>query len=364
MKTSLTWISFVLLLIVIGCGYNPEEAVYDTKANPNEYPGAALAVLDGIENGKLESMDAIAGAFGDLYSSHPDLLDNDDWNDVIKRLGSKFRLIADRHAGQGLPGYTRAAEYYQLAAFARPEERKLQSQAALFGVWLTAVNGEDRDLASGILDEVLTLPKLLAVTRRFVLSDTLDRQFFELHLREPLRQKVIQHHLLNDGALADMDAADRALVIMAGLADARLTSKVARFMEPAVDLAAYRLKNLDSLMVFEMYFVPRESVTTEIVTISRMLSPVAGRPAPIEIQVENHLKHRRGVTVGRWRLDEITAVLDTVSSALEDSWPSVGLAVRSADGWSWLTLKEKGGQMLRLEPPKSELQSVDSVASH
>lgn len=75
MNSTFLWAG-ISVLILSGCGYDPKDPVYDTVANPDSYPPAALSLLGDIESGELVSIDSISSRFADLYSSESDLLDN------------------------------------------------------------------------------------------------------------------------------------------------------------------------------------------------------------------------------------------------------------------------------------------------
>src|SRR5512145_3496448 len=119
-----TLILFVLLLA--GCGQDPTKAVYNTKSNPENYPARACLMLDLIESGQLATYDSIVVAFGELYTTYPDLLDDQQWQQLIERLGVKFRYRADQMIDSGLVHYTEASKLLTLAAFARPNDERLQ----------------------------------------------------------------------------------------------------------------------------------------------------------------------------------------------------------------------------------------------
>ena len=114
--------ALVLALLVAGCGYNPEDPVYDTAGNPQGFPDLALRMVEDVEAGRLTTYEVITDRFADLYTQHSELLDNDAWKEVIDRLGLKFRYRADLAMQKGMVGYSEAAAGYMLASFALPEE--------------------------------------------------------------------------------------------------------------------------------------------------------------------------------------------------------------------------------------------------
>jgi len=127
------FIFFTLLIIsfIAGCGYNPDEPVYDISNNPEEFPEGALNLLISIDDGRLIGLDAITNNFGELYANNPELLDKISWKEVVSRLGSKFRYIADTLAGQGMAGYSLAGDYYQLSSYANPSDQRLCNEQKL-----------------------------------------------------------------------------------------------------------------------------------------------------------------------------------------------------------------------------------------
>ncbi|MCK4460171.1 MAG: hypothetical protein KAW46_00110, partial [candidate division Zixibacteria bacterium] len=62
-----TFLCMIGLCLLIGCGAEEEAAVYDTAANPHDFPTPACDMLDAIEVGRLATYDLITEAFGRLY---------------------------------------------------------------------------------------------------------------------------------------------------------------------------------------------------------------------------------------------------------------------------------------------------------
>ncbi|MBD3258046.1 hypothetical protein GF377_06400 [candidate division GN15 bacterium] len=358
MKRTQLWILIVLLAALAGCGYNPDEPVYDTKANPDNFPPLALNMLDRIETGELNTLDGISFVFAELYTSHPDLLDNPQWGKVIQRLGSKFRHLADQRREAGLAQYARAAELYTLASFARPEDTRLERRARLYATWRQALAAGQIDLSPVTNDAILTAPKIMPIVRYFLLKDKYHREFFDTELLPQLKQRSDSQKLFADAALANMSPVDRVLAIEAGLVDAPITDKVTRFTEPTIDLAAYSLNKTDSLVAYQLHFVPRDSLPGPVEAFVIMQSPV-GRPAPLETLIEQR-KNNQDREAGNWQVDHVTVVSDTISPGLPDARPMVGIAIERDGEWAWLDVAERGGNTFPLE---FEPSPPDSVAT-
>ncbi len=256
-----------LAVALAGCGYNPNKPVYDTADNPDNFPAPALELLEAIENGQMTTLTDITSSFGNLYTLHSELLDNDNWRQIIDRLGSKFRYMADTLTNRGLDGYYRAAEFYELASFARPGDKQIRRRAALFAAWHRAGDDPLIDLASITGQNKIDPNAILTLTRYFMLADTLSQSFFADYLAAPLRAKLAS---LSPDTLA---VADRLLAAKAGLADTPAVEPIASFGEPAIDLLALRLERIDSgRVIAEAYLIPRESVPCELAVILQLNS--------------------------------------------------------------------------------------------
>jgi hypothetical protein len=257
------YISALLLIFVIGgCGYNPEAPVYDTAENPAGFPDPALALLDNVESGELDSYDSITATFADLYTQHSELLDDERWKEVIDRLGVKFRYRADQAVESGLSGYSQAASLYLLASFARPEDTKAQRQAELFTAWSEGIR--DSALAEAF-DRPETDPsmrKKLELLRRFEFADTLHRSFSKQYLRNQLFGLSSGGDRIENVAAESLDVADSAFLSYVGLMDAHMTTSHASFADPSIDFVASRITPIkEDWYRLELYFVPRQKVT-------------------------------------------------------------------------------------------------------
>ena len=253
----------LLVIIVVGCGYNPDKPVYDTAKNPDKFPDAAVSLISEIEAGKLENYDQLTERFADLYTTHPDLLDNEPWKEIIDRLGAKFRYQAEEFVKKGPEDYSKVASLYSLASFARPDDKKVQEKARLFTAWSDAM--EDTTLARLIemSGGKMSMAGKLELLRHFEVSDSLSRRF----AFEYLRHQLFELHTggrLKPSVVKALSPANQALVAYADLTDLLPDTNVAVFETPTIDLAAMNLVSLRSGWYrLELYFVPREHITRD-----------------------------------------------------------------------------------------------------
>ena len=210
-------IASLLIVGLLGCGQVEEHAIYDTANNPNEFPTAAIGLLVNLENGQLANTETITTAFGDLYTRHSELLDDEDWKMVIERLGGQFGQTADSLKALGAGAYTSAGEYYQLASFARPDEPTFRRQAALFATWLTGLQDSLIDLSAITGDTTPEFDDLVDITRYFLESDATHREFYQTYLTAPMKNLADAGNLLTGEALEQLSPADRELLITADL---------------------------------------------------------------------------------------------------------------------------------------------------
>ena len=264
----------VLLLVftIVGCGYDPDKPVYDTANNPEHFPDAAVSLLQTIESGKLQNYDQITESFADLYTQNPELLDNESWKDIIDRLGAKFRYEADELLKKGPEDYSQVASLYLLASFARPDDRKVQERARLFTMWTDAM--EDTTLARLVEKSGgnMSMAGKLELLRHFEVSDSLSRRF----AFEYLRHQLFELHTggrLEPSVVKSLSPANQSLVAYADLTNLLPDSNVAVFETPTIDLAAVNLVPLRSGWYrLELYFVPREHITTDYTIAVRVLT--------------------------------------------------------------------------------------------
>ena len=210
----------ILLLLIIGllgCGQVEEDTIYNTTDNPDNYPILAIKLLVDLESGELSGSEAITIAFGNLYTRHSELLDNENWKMVIERLGGQFDQTADSLKTLGISSYTVAGEYYQLASFARPGDTTFRHQAALFTTWLNGCQDSLIDLSTVTGEKTPELTDLVNVTRHFIESDPTHREFYQTYLADPMKSLAGTHNLITTEAIKQLSQTDRELLATANL---------------------------------------------------------------------------------------------------------------------------------------------------
>lgn len=124
-----------LVICLASCAYDGESPAYDTEDNPKGFPQQAVALLSDIESGRLASLDSLTGRFSTLYTADPLLLDNEDWREVIQRLGHRLAYKAE----QALANHgdsTTAATYYYIAAMAEPDSEEFSRRRDQLSTYL------------------------------------------------------------------------------------------------------------------------------------------------------------------------------------------------------------------------------------
>ena len=252
-------ISIVLAISCLSaCGYNPEKPVYNTADNPKGFPDKALSILNAMEQGKLNTLDTISTLFADLYMTHPDLLDNSDWQEVVDRLGTRFRYLAEKLRDSdhfNIDDYTQLSDYYTLAAFARPEDTSLMRLSELFGCWRDVTARYPR-LDNAVGRSTMNLGDKIAVVRFLSYGDSTCRRFDREYVLPPL--------FGDKPDVSGADMVDQALLDFAGLPVKPDYQPLATFSSPRIDLVAMQITPEDSgRQDVQLFFVPRDTVTTD-----------------------------------------------------------------------------------------------------
>jgi len=328
------WTWFVLLTIVSiasfgGCGR--DETVYDTAGNPDGYPAMAVELLNGIVSGQLQGGDPITEAFGQLYTEHPELLDNARWGGVIEKLGTLFARRADSLTQSGPGSLQRAGEYYQLASFARPGEQTLRHKAALFQPWLRATREAD-PLMKALTDSGVTDPVvLLAAARQVVFGDSLGPTFFRDFLSAPLGDRLTAAGSLDDRVIAGLSPADRALVYFCGLSTDPPEVR-ASLTDPAVDLAGCFLERIDSGQYrVEVYLIPHERLAGQF-SVALQFDAPGSTGAMLELATP-------GTLIG-WSQNEMAALSQTFRREGPIAAAAIGLLDGSVEPPRFMRLAE------------------------
>jgi hypothetical protein len=277
----------VISFLLSACGYDPNRPVYDTTLNPDGFPVEALTVLKYIHADTTADYSAITGAFGNLYASRPDLLENRDWQAVIQKVGALFRYRADRLVSIGPSRYTRAAELYTLAAFARPTDTRATEQRDLFEYWTRAV--ED----SLVSDSMFTgsrrpgLTARLRIAKAFLFDDSLSALFAGRYLIPPLFYSNPQFNSLNVAVLDSLSAADRAFAAHLNLVQKFGRGRLTTFSGPGVDLIAAEVIPLGrDRWCAALYFVPRQKIDSSLTVALRVRRLGQPGAAPMEMTLD------------------------------------------------------------------------------
>lgn len=343
------WQSFILtaLIFLSGCGFNAEEPVYDTAKNPDGFPQKALQMLDDVQSGKLEGFDAIAGAFGDLYTENTELLDSQPWRAVIDRLGSKFSYTADTLRKKGIESYRAAAEYYQLASFARPEDKHLYQRALTFDTWRKAFDNGFLDLAAVVDSADVPLSKYLEVARYFVFGADPRREFYKDNLKIEIVDRLKKSGLVTPQALESLDAADRCLVAYLGLSDEHDNSPLASFENPSIDLAACQITQIDSTSyIAEAYIIPHEKVSGDLTVAVRMSMSDSSQPSGLNY---SQLQLRPEQPSSEWKSGGLLAAARQFDLPVPPGALQVSVIDRSEGRAKYLEMADGAGSFYKLD---------------
>ncbi len=264
MSRLLIALSFLLILLLVACGYNPDTPSYDTIANPDKYPARALRLIDGIESGRLADYDSILTAFGDLYSNNAELLDDSRWLRVIERLGAKFRFRAEQFVGQGMHSYLQASRYFALASLARPQDDRLKGRHLLFASWEKAVADSLIPPEFDPQKSQLDVKARLELLKYFELGDSLHREFAREYVLPQLFAGRSLQKALNSSATHELSEVDKCFLNMMNVGHEPVESVVGSFTEPRIDLVAARIsRRHGDWYAAEFYFRPQDSLEND-----------------------------------------------------------------------------------------------------
>lgn len=330
----------------LGCGYNPDTPVYDTLANPDGFPQPALNLVNGIEKSQLATYDAITSAFGELYSTRPDLLDNTAWEEIVSRLGVKFRLRADSLASLGIAHYRQAGEFYTLASFARPLDQQGQERRLLFDAWEKAVRdsvidtSRFTDAANAGITERLTLLKY------FLLGDSLRQRFGQDFLLQQLLDMDSVEAALKPSSTHPLSAVDRCFLAVTGLKKYSGSGQIVTYGEPGVELTAARIHHESGhWYAAELYFIAREKPVDDY-SIAFRVSPrdSSGAVSETPLTLDFHAQPQTST----WLPGD---VYGTYRRFLSDGPPEridIGLYIRRADRIEYVPVRESGKPLFQL----------------
>jgi hypothetical protein len=294
-------------------GQSPEKPVYDTDANPADFPPAAVQLIEDIENREITDYETIAGRFEQLYEGNLELLDNDAWAKVITKLGTKFRVWADSLAEQGIEHYYKAGGLYALASFARPNDSRLREKKEMFEGWREAVDGGTPAVLFNQSERSATLHERIEVAKVFLLADSLSREFARSYLITPLFKSDTTDWLQPD-KLTELRAADQAFLDYAGLAKFSFDDPLLIFDQGRVELIDCKLTRTDTgAYRVEAYFLPHDSIEVDYgIAFRIMAQDTSVYTFPFSNRQWTPYDFRPLTPSSEWPVDSVAAAVETV----------------------------------------------------
>ncbi len=349
-------LTFISLLLLSGCGQDPSKAVYDTKGNPENYPARACLMLEQIESGELAKYDDITNSFGELYTSFPELLDNLQWQQLIERLGVKFRFRADQLVDSGLVWYREASKLYTLAAFARPMDDRLQLRNAMFATWEKAISDS---IIAPDFDPVKTpvsVPDQLRILRYFLLDDSIHQQFAVEFLVPRILNKHAAESAMKVVGPQQLSVIDKCFLSTLGFKYRGPGQPTASFAEPAIDLMASQIsRQPNGWYHAEFYFVPRESLKADYMVALRVHVPdtISSDPQSTFKQLSFDFHPNKPATA--WKAGELSPAYRRFALAGPISQVAIGIYEKSADSAHFVPLRDTGEPLVIV--PSSSISS-------
>jgi len=246
-----------LVLMIAGCGYNPETPVYDVANNPDGFPPAAIGLIERLEEHPRWPADSLTADFTSLYSEHPELLNDDYWREVVDRIGLKVRYRADKLVDSGLAEFPEAGRLYAFAAAARPNDEKAAYPAEMFA----CLDSGAMTFATAEGDTIPLLSRLNYLHSR-LFGDIACHEFVRTYLAREVLAPFMEKHKTALQIVRVLPARYGALVDYLGYHLLTPESSIVHFDDPDVRVvASYRDLMLDrSAVRIEWYVVAEERI--------------------------------------------------------------------------------------------------------
>ncbi len=349
MKTYL--IILTVLIFLLGCGYNPEDPVYDTKKNPNNFPKQAVLLLDEIDRGHLSHPNSIIEAFSNLYLSEQSLLENNQWKEIISTLGLKFRYRADLFVKNGIKQYAQAAGYYQLASFARPGDLRLSAKQKLFATFTGELADYFINSKNNYKNENLFYTDIRALIdsfKNYYFKDSVHQEFSIKYLKNELLLQLVNHSSFKKEIKDSLSSSDKAFLEKLEIYNFKFKKPLVEFEHPEISLIAKKLVKLDSNdFRIELYFIPQEKIENDYTIAfwadtSDSLDLIQGKASysPFDFLPLEPTSH--------WKIDNIYIASQKFSFGEQFVSISVGLYHQDQGSISYLSQKESGGNLVKL----------------
>ena len=344
---------FLLVFVLLtGCGYNPDKPVYDIAANPDNFPPAALDLLKRVQSDSLMPADSVMDCFTNLYLTDQNLLDNQQWKDVVRKLGVKFRYQADQMAERGIVGYSKAAAYYSLASCARPDDPRAKESYRLFSCWNDSMAATVAALMAPSDSVPVTAKSItdrLHMVKGFMMQDSLSYFFARDYLAERMLGDLLLKENLPFSLKDSLPVADLALLNHFDLAPADFGQPLGEFENPGIDLVLFEISRLDSLRyVAEVYFLPREGVDADYSVALWVSSADSGVAGEVSGSRRLPFDFKPIPSTSGWKVDKIALAYRYFDLADDISSVSVGLYRPAEEGAAYLSVSGSEGSMIEI----------------
>lgn len=337
----------IIVALLLGCGYNPETPAYDTAANLERFPKPALELIDNIESRSYQSPDDIINSFVNLYTAHNELLDNKAWKEVITKLGMKFRYRADLLIKEGVKNYAVARETYSLAAFAKPNDKKIEKLSKLFFNWqgelADSILSIDRQISEQANFDLLK--KQIENLKDFISADSSRFEFSDKYLFQQLFGDVLKKPGISKYLNDSLDESDQLFLSSVGLLSFKPENFYAFFENPDINLAGYKLTSLgENSYRVELYFVPLENIEEDYA-----IAFWVNYEDSLQIQAQSRSKYFPYdflplLKTSQWRKNKIQIANNNFDFSGDISEISVGLYLEDDKNISYLPVSQSDSQ--------------------
>lgn len=341
-------IASIALLVLSGCGQRADSPAYDTAGNPDNYPQAALSLIEDIESDRLTGEGAIGERFADLYTLHTELLDNQKWKTVIVSLGKRFFHRAELLRSRGPASYTSAGEYYNLAAFALPSDDEALYYRDLFTPWLR-LSGDSA--LAGMIESIEgdnTASDRVSLLREFWFGDSLSHRFAAEFLLGPLFKESDGGAPLTSGELEALASHNRAFAALVDLAKPPSAAPLASF-EEEIDLIAARVNARgENTYRLECYFLTHENISTDYSVAVRVSSANSNSPRGAEELSFVPFDFEPSESMTKWRVGKVAAAFLDFEFYKPITGVSIGLFDPASEPVRFATPVGEGGRFVIL----------------
>jgi hypothetical protein len=182
-----------------------------------------------------------------------------------------------------------------------------------------------------------------------VFGDRLQKEFALSYLVPRLLNPLADNKTGNSPVTTGLSKADSAFLAFIELAKVPYDYTIAQFADPAIDVIAYQLSQLDdSLFRAELYFLPRETINDDYVVALWIDSRITERSDHVQGSSYFTFDFSPNQPTSHWAVNEISVATSEFTYSGSMTGLAIGFYTQDKTGIDYLPVSGSDSEVVRL----------------